>query len=952
MEQDLTIKFYPEGKAGLTGHSDGTATLWNLKGEELRTFSGHSKKITALAYSPNGRSVLTGSRDGTTKLWNLQNQELQVITGHEKGVFAVAYSPDGQTILTGSEDHTAKLWNLQGEELQTFIGHTAELYGVAYSPDGQFIFTGTEDGTAKLWNLEGEELQTFSGHKGYISAVAYAPEGQSVLTCSKDAPAKLWTLEGSVLQTFSGHDERVSAVAYSPDSQLVLTGSEDGTAKLWNLQGEVLQTFTGHTENVFGVAFSPDGKYVLTGSWDYTARLWSLQGKELQTFFGHEGQILRVAFSHDGQFVLTSSIDGTAKLWNLAGQELQTFRGHQGSVIGVAFSPDSQLILTGSDDGTAKLWMATWPFLNNYVANFTLAELLDTGFELPAQEVERIISTGTEQERLALANYLYQKKAWEKADRIYSQIENYDLKVLVRLCEMAPSLGKDFDVRQFLSLKEPGMVEEAGGYFFSKAKWQTAKQIFELIENPNLYVLVALYEIYTELDLDFDIQRISRSSFQYAGDHFFRKQKWMDAKYFYDRVEDPDDQVWLSRYRIALELGTDFDIQQIPDQYLVDVAGYFYFQGDWEKAKSLYELVEDPNTIVFKSLYQIALRLEQDFDLQQIPQEYLREMGHSFYADDKWEIAQQIYEQVEDPDAEMFVNLYEIALRSGQDFDLQQIPQEYLEEVGSRFYVAKNWEVAKQLYDLIENKDVDVLIALYDIALNTDTDFDTQRFLALDSDEDLKEAGNFFYQNGKYEIAVQLYERMKAPDSKVCFRVYNMSLKQQTEVEAFVQLTHKLDDVEVFIRDLSNVLKDYSFNAEEKLSACQLILQLRGEMTVSDVTSTALEDAGRAYNSTIWNDLMKTGRFAEAEAALRCALDLAPNDIYLRTNLPPALLLQGKYNEAEVLYRELKDQPIADARFELFKHAFLDDFRTFEEAGIIPQAYQTDVERIKVLLNE
>lgn len=64
---------------------------------------------------------------------------------------------------------------------------------------------------------------------------------------------------------------------------------------------------------------------------------------------------------------------------------------------------------------------------------------------------------------------------------------------------------------------------------------------------------------------------------------------------------------------------------------------------------------------------------------------------------------------------------------------------------------------------------------------------------------------------------------------------------------------------------------------------------------------------------------------------------------WIASNLAAALLFQGKYEDAEAIYRQYKDE---------LKECFLDDFNRFAEAGVIPEERQEDVERIKAMLNE
>ena len=161
---------------------------------------GHTAAVRSVAFSPDGRQVLTGSSDKTAKLWNLDGQEVRTFAGHTAEVWSVAFSPDGRQVLTGSYDNTAKLWNLDGQEVRTFAGHTAAVLSVAFSPDGRQVLTGSSDKTAKLWNLDGQEVRTFAGHTAEVLSVAFSPDGRQVLTGSYDKTAKLWLVKDTEVE--------------------------------------------------------------------------------------------------------------------------------------------------------------------------------------------------------------------------------------------------------------------------------------------------------------------------------------------------------------------------------------------------------------------------------------------------------------------------------------------------------------------------------------------------------------------------------------------------------------------------------------------------------------------------------------------------------------------------------------------------------------------------------
>ena len=84
-------------------------------------------------------------------------------------------------------------------------------------------------------------------------------------------------------------------------------------------------------------------------------------------------------------------------------------------------------------------------------------------------------------------------------------------------------------------------------------------------------------------------------------------------------------------------------------------------------------------------------------------------------------------------------------------------------------------------------------------------------------------------------------------------------------------------------------------------------------------------------------------KFAQAEQYAREALPIDPSKHWINANLAAALLFQGRYDEAEQIYRQYKDE---------LKDGFLADFEEFEKAGVIPEECKADVERIKKMLNK
>ena len=84
-------------------------------------------------------------------------------------------------------------------------------------------------------------------------------------------------------------------------------------------------------------------------------------------------------------------------------------------------------------------------------------------------------------------------------------------------------------------------------------------------------------------------------------------------------------------------------------------------------------------------------------------------------------------------------------------------------------------------------------------------------------------------------------------------------------------------------------------------------------------------------------------KFEESEQNAREALSIDSTQHWIYSNLAASLLFQGKYDEAEAIYRHFKNE---------LKDAFLQDFNDFETAGIIPKERKADVGRIRKMLME
>jgi WD40 repeat protein len=89
LSSDAPIQFTPDGQAFLIGMTP-EIRAYDLHGQLLGTYVGHFGQVRDLAVSPNGQLLLSGGTDQTVRLWNLKTRELLV---------TLYYSSDGEWVM-------------------------------------------------------------------------------------------------------------------------------------------------------------------------------------------------------------------------------------------------------------------------------------------------------------------------------------------------------------------------------------------------------------------------------------------------------------------------------------------------------------------------------------------------------------------------------------------------------------------------------------------------------------------------------------------------------------------------------------------------------------------------------------------------------------------------------------------------------------------------------------
>jgi WD40 repeat protein len=94
----LRANFSPDGK-----QTTKVCKQLPLKFQSLRLLSLEAE-VSSANFSPDGKQIVSASLDKSLKLWDLSGNCLQTFIGHTNGVLRANFSPDGKQIVSASRD--------------------------------------------------------------------------------------------------------------------------------------------------------------------------------------------------------------------------------------------------------------------------------------------------------------------------------------------------------------------------------------------------------------------------------------------------------------------------------------------------------------------------------------------------------------------------------------------------------------------------------------------------------------------------------------------------------------------------------------------------------------------------------------------------------------------------------------------------------------------------------
>eukprot|EP00040_Diaphanoeca_grandis_P016149 m.83198 g.83198 ORF g.83198 m.83198 type:complete len:354 (-) comp25604_c0_seq1:49-1110(-) len=157
-----TAKFSPDSKYVAFGLSTGRLRVFTTNSnKELGKYTAHRQAILALDIAWGGveRKLMVASAGGDccVRVHLLVSSELQFeLDGHTRCVSAVAFSADGLSLASAGHDGTIAMWSMiTGCQLWLFLGHHGPVNAIVFVPAiEEYLISGGDDRSIRLWNIQ------------------------------------------------------------------------------------------------------------------------------------------------------------------------------------------------------------------------------------------------------------------------------------------------------------------------------------------------------------------------------------------------------------------------------------------------------------------------------------------------------------------------------------------------------------------------------------------------------------------------------------------------------------------------------------------------------------------------------------------------------------------------------------------------------------------------------
>ena len=295
---------FQAGKPVVTGLGGAVLSVWDQNTlRRLHRLEGHTKPVTAAAWSRDGKRFATAADDGTVRLWDVvKGRPLEVLTGHTGPIAAIAWSPDGECLASagGTQDRSVRLWKASGQSTGVLEGHAKAILALSWSPNGKQLVSAGGDDKLIVWDAaKGSQDRTISVTSSVNALDWTSLKGSPALACGfRDSGIRVINpVTGAELAIVADGNNHAwhggtTAVAWMPGPQPRILAGRWALTQVWDVaQHDTVQRqlAPGGAASVFPTA---GGTLAAVRANDRTVRFWDPAGGTLRGVLLDEGGAL------------------------------------------------------------------------------------------------------------------------------------------------------------------------------------------------------------------------------------------------------------------------------------------------------------------------------------------------------------------------------------------------------------------------------------------------------------------------------------------------------------------------------------------------------------------------------------------------------------------------------------------------------------------------------------
>lgn len=972
-QNDLVFAWYDRCLVGSS--YDGYIRFFDLDNNSIAEFAAHTGNFN-LAVSPDSRYVASAGNDGRLLLWH---RNMAPVLASPAGYLQLFVSPDGQRIVSGeagAKRHSLNLRDAQANVIATLDVKIRNLNNddVQFIPQYKSIAVRSADSTIRIFDFDGRLRSTLRDTDFDIARYFVSPSGERILVISRAGKFRVWTPKGEKIGAFENERKEFwnsSKTQFSPDgSQFCMLA--DSSVKLFDRNGKLSADISGRFESC---GFSPTGS-LLTFSYSpgYSMKIWDSNNRQILEVpisylhkFSPKGDLLltvqgnkvllwdiarrssqqwtlpsyveRMTWGHNGRLYLTTNNNQNYITY------VQDVNGHElGRFSGAISMNEEKGFLPGNRLFCYKLKGQNTEYFQILDEDNRIVEILDG---LPNMGGHDVSPDG----RLKLA--------WDKSDRNKIIVWNEEGRPLRTLTSLSDNVSRAF-------------FSPDGRYIVVKTNLGD-----ELWETPASYMLRS--KTLSAADLIRAGAGVNKDSVLSSNDvdilsevadfYFYDRNDPDNAAIFYERLQSVrhTPRALMQLCDIALQTGRNFDIRRFSKTSDVrELTAYADFLRDrkmWNDARDLYEksLAIKATAHCLFQLNVIADTLKQPFDFERYRMltgnaDELYHAAYLNYSIQKWSQARRLYEMSERERhlTENLLQLQRISEQTGQEpLDFNRLMSSEnaveLEAYANHFLNSRQWAKAQPLFEKAESiqHNARYLNDLQMIADSLGQTFDFGRFEQMQHAGELNSSADFFFNRQEWKKAQILYEKAAGlePTTNVYVFIRRVELVSKTGIPFDVQKALQSAERNFFqsaITETMHLAQDNKRSQNDILSYLDILRQLESKLFTLDTTWRTRQRIAQQYTGVAWENLfaLRESHAKVVELASLRGLELVPDENtlenkVLKTNVPTALVLQGRFEEAwRNWYEPLKEREYGRNNYATFRDVFLGDIMRLEEAGV------------------